>query len=419
MRPYNFHCILILVCFVVKPYNSFFAATSLGVNSIVLEKIDKTEEICELSNGTLTIHATGGSADLFYSIDGGSTYQTSNYFDGLKSDDYLIIISDGNGCSKPFSTQIVSASTPKVDLFYECVNGLNAVDIELIPFSTGIQPFDYNWEAPNGAVFSSKNLTKVDPGDYYVTITDRLGCSIDTFISIPICCQLSITCESDTVFYNCLSDIPEIDDMLGLPTQVNNDNELFLNSLNFEISESCNSVYAFVTDENDETSSCKDGALVITRKYEIHDGVSSKTCQQVFVVDNFKGIEILQEAQDITISCGEDILALYDIWLADLGGAIFESCSENFSVTTNPQNFEVTNICEGSEVTFSIEDECGNLATTKASFNVVDLTPPDITCPESISLSFEEFDSNNLPTDWLNTLPPGFIHIMISCNCGR
>lgn len=111
MKPYTYIGIFLSILWGSSA--SFAHHPTSGFNGIVINSIDKTEEVCDLSNGTLTIHASGGNAALLYSIDGGTTYQSSNFFDGLTNIDYHIIVADGLGCSTPFSTQIGSAPPQK------------------------------------------------------------------------------------------------------------------------------------------------------------------------------------------------------------------------------------------------------------------------------------------------------------------
>ena len=53
---------------------------------------------CGLSDGTITVTATGGTVQLSYSIDGGTTYQASNIFTGLAEGTYTIVVKDARNC---------------------------------------------------------------------------------------------------------------------------------------------------------------------------------------------------------------------------------------------------------------------------------------------------------------------------------
>ncbi|MCO6460945.1 MAG: SprB repeat-containing protein [Saprospiraceae bacterium] len=58
-----------------------------------------TNETCQsCDNGSITINATGGTSPYEYSIDGGMTWQVSNYFSGLMAGTYMAVVKDAHGC---------------------------------------------------------------------------------------------------------------------------------------------------------------------------------------------------------------------------------------------------------------------------------------------------------------------------------
>jgi len=131
------NCLLLLVSFSLKA-------------SITISEVIETEEKCDLSNGTITIMVDGDPAGVLYSIDGGDSYQLSNFFDGLESKDYLIIVRKGSVCSDVFTAQIADVTTPEINFDFGCQTGSDLVDIDLIPFNTGIPPFTFKWTGPSG-----------------------------------------------------------------------------------------------------------------------------------------------------------------------------------------------------------------------------------------------------------------------------
>lgn len=407
MRPERFIVSLCIILFGMSTLDAKYSNPN-EVNSIVIDSIYKTEEVCALSNGTVTIYASDNTGSvLYYSIDGGNNYQTSNYFDGLPSNDYLIFISDGNGCSLDFSTQIVSAPYPEVHVAFECVEGKNEVDIDLEPFEGGISPFNYQWSGPNNSTFNTEDLFNVAPGDYSVTITDRLGCQIDTTLFVPICCKMKVSCTVDSLFYTCLSEVPAIDDNFTNNDSDDGADRALIEELNFLVSDPCSPVFVNVTDQNNNPSSCEEDELIINRMYQINDGTSSASCMQVIAVDNFSGITITKEAEDLSISCEEDVVSILNDWINDLGGAQYKLCNADISINSYPPLAEVLYSCEGTggvELNFVIEDGCGHIAETSARFSVQDITPPEIVCPETITVSNTDFSSNGVPEDWANSL---------------
>ncbi len=67
----------------------------------------KTNLTClENTNGTFTITGSGGATPYTYSINGGSSYQSSGSFTGLSAGSYAIRVRDVNGCIKDTTVSI-------------------------------------------------------------------------------------------------------------------------------------------------------------------------------------------------------------------------------------------------------------------------------------------------------------------------
>jgi hypothetical protein len=54
---------------------------------------------CEaLKDGSITLNASGGTGAFMYSINNGTTYQTSNFFGNLTAGEYKWVVKDANNC---------------------------------------------------------------------------------------------------------------------------------------------------------------------------------------------------------------------------------------------------------------------------------------------------------------------------------
>jgi len=129
------------------------------------------------------------------------------------------------------------------------------------------------------------------------------------------------------------------------------------------------------------------------------------TTEATFTITDNTPPVIDVEAMDLKIECsGEDSLPSFDEWLDDNGGA--EASDECGEITwTNDGVF--TPACAGTGsafVTFTATDECGNTATTTATFIAGDDTPPEITV-EAMDMTVE-CDGSSDPLqdfqDWLD-----------------
>ena len=375
-----------------------------ALNPITIENIIETEEVCGLANGTLTIIASGGTQDLLYSIDGGSSYQSSNFFDGLRSGDYLCFISDGNSCSQPFSVQITSAEVHTLDFEFNCIDGQNTVWIDLFVFPSGVYTFD--WTDPDGLSLNTEDLDEAKPGEYSITVTDKLGCFRDTSFIVPICCDLAIKCSADTTYYNCLNSVPQIELNLTNNDPDNGDDYASLLNMNVEVTDPCSDIIAKAYDQLNSPVDCSD-QLEITRYFEITDGTNTYFCQQVYIIDNYGSIEITKAAEGPVFSCSDEWSSEFENWISNFGGIEFETCSSNYTLSTFPDIPSLNFNCEGNgntEVEFIVEDECGNSISHFGYFEIYDDEAPIILCPEIITISNEDFLSDGIPSLWSESL---------------
>ncbi len=77
---------------------------------IVIDDIIVVDETGGMSDGSITVMASGGTPPFSYSIDG-ITYQSSNIFANLPAGNYAVYISDESGCSIDSITVVISNVT--------------------------------------------------------------------------------------------------------------------------------------------------------------------------------------------------------------------------------------------------------------------------------------------------------------------
>ena len=63
------------------------------------------------ATGSITVTASGGTSPYSYSSDGGKSYQSSNVFNGLKAQAYIVVVKDANNCVS--NGQQVTISQPR------------------------------------------------------------------------------------------------------------------------------------------------------------------------------------------------------------------------------------------------------------------------------------------------------------------
>ncbi|MEA5110565.1 MAG: choice-of-anchor L domain-containing protein, partial [Lentimicrobium sp.] len=71
---------------------------------VTIASVSATNAQCAgQSNGVITINATGGSGSYQYSINNGTTWQSSNTFTGLSAGSYTVLVRDPGSCYEPVS----------------------------------------------------------------------------------------------------------------------------------------------------------------------------------------------------------------------------------------------------------------------------------------------------------------------------
>ncbi|THD69323.1 T9SS type B sorting domain-containing protein [Robertkochia marina] len=161
------------------------------------------------SNGevsTITAVATGGSGSYEYSIDGGSTYQTTNTFDitgAINAGTYTIEVRDVNGCVATTDVTIVPNEAVAFTLSpVICATPSNAGEI-----SVAITAGNGNYVVSiDGGPFVSPNVdatnhtfTNVGDGPHTITVRDAYGCedTQNVTLSSQISANATITKELD------------------------------------------------------------------------------------------------------------------------------------------------------------------------------------------------------------------------------
>lgn len=143
-----------------------------------------------LSNGSITINATGGTLPYLYSIDA-LNYTVNNVFTNLSAGNYTAYVKDAHGCMD--SMPIVVPDPGPIVLTYSSesasCNGLSDGSLTVEVVSGGTQPFEYQITA--GPVIRGPQSTgffdNLPAGNYSVLVTDIYNCSnsIQASVSQP------------------------------------------------------------------------------------------------------------------------------------------------------------------------------------------------------------------------------------------
>jgi gliding motility-associated-like protein len=141
--------------------------------------INKTNTNCGLANGAISVNVITGKAPYSYSWSGGSSTRV-----GLAAGNYILTVTDSNGCTVAAGILLTNnslpiASTTIVQPSCGLANGRITAAV------SGARPkIRYLWST--GDTVSS--ISKLAPGPYSLTVTDSLGCQFvkrDTLVQVP------------------------------------------------------------------------------------------------------------------------------------------------------------------------------------------------------------------------------------------
>ena len=164
-----------------RAYNETnFAAASVNIAAApAITAVNAVDATCGQNNGSITINASGGTPPLQYSIDNGTTWQTSNVFSNLAPGSYIVVINDVNGCQTVYSGNpviIINIAGPAISLVSHtdatCGNNNGTITITA---SGGTPPLQYSID--NGTTWQTSDVfNNLAPGSYTVVIDDLNGC---------------------------------------------------------------------------------------------------------------------------------------------------------------------------------------------------------------------------------------------------
>lgn len=151
-----------------------------------------TSNACDTSaNGAIDLTLTGGSGPFVFAWSGpGGFTSTDADLSGLASGLYELTVTGTAGCSTQAQAEVLAAAPLSVDLYtsdYGNVHipchGDSSGTIDLA-IGGGHAPLGIAWTGPGGFTSTDSSLTGLLAGTYQVTITDALGCTADTSITL-------------------------------------------------------------------------------------------------------------------------------------------------------------------------------------------------------------------------------------------
>ena len=159
----------------------------------------KTDALCGNNNGSITVNGSGGTPPYQYSING-TTYQSSNIFNGLSGGNYIITIKDANGCTNAAPVSIGSSNAPQVTALGVATTCSNSNGGIIITATGGVSPYQYSI---NGSTYQTSNtFSNLPAGAYTVYVKDANGCIGTTPVTINNSAGPIVTATATTASCN-------------------------------------------------------------------------------------------------------------------------------------------------------------------------------------------------------------------------
>lgn len=132
--------------------------------------------------GYIEITPAGGVGSFSFSLNGAS-YQTTNRFENLTAGNYIITVQDGNNCTASTNATITQPNPP-MEITFSTTNVSCFGQTDGIIKSTakgGVLPYNYQWQNRSETI---NELTGLGAGNYTLTITDAVGCTLQASAEI-------------------------------------------------------------------------------------------------------------------------------------------------------------------------------------------------------------------------------------------
>jgi hypothetical protein len=150
-------------------------SVTIGQPEQITGDVQITPADCGLSNGEISLIASGGTGELTYSWDT-EPEQTTATATGLSAGTYTVTVTDENGCTQTGVIVVSNTGGPELDASSSNVSCSGGNDgTAAVTVTGGTSPFDYSWNTD--PVQTTQTASGLEAGTYTVTVTDALGCT--------------------------------------------------------------------------------------------------------------------------------------------------------------------------------------------------------------------------------------------------
>ncbi|MFD2587412.1 T9SS type B sorting domain-containing protein, partial [Croceitalea marina] len=338
----------------------------------------KTDVNCFGGNdGTITVNLNAGNIDTpyLYSLDGGTTTQTSNIFTGLVQGTYNVTVISDKGCQatlpitvdEPSALDIAASASP-----FTCDDAVSTVTVTInndgLGNPSGTGPYQYSF---NGGAFSSDNTFTITYGSPNVTVTvrDDNGCTDTESVAIPVEEEVTaVIAELQDIDCDNGEEIIQINASNGsgnyVFTQLPSGN-IVADPTNIIITAPGTYVYQVT----DTTTNCSVIVEHVVAPYDLIDAVAT-------VTSNATCSDGTDGTIDVTIT---GYTGTFDYVVLDSAGNDIAGTNDSDNATSDPYTFTVSTTLGAGTYTVSITETADPLCITETN-------PVTIMAPQPLAL---------------------------------
>jgi hypothetical protein len=182
--------------------NNIFATVGASTGTLNASATSTGTSCNGVSNGSITISPSNGSAPYQYSINNGSSFFPGTSITGLAPGSYAVILKDAAGCtSAPINVTVAQGNSllaTAASMPTSCT-GVSNGTITVTP-GNGAGPYSYALDG--GASQSSNIFTGVSAGNHSVVVTDGAGC-VSNAIAVTVAVGPAISGTATTMATSC------------------------------------------------------------------------------------------------------------------------------------------------------------------------------------------------------------------------
>ncbi|MBL7788434.1 MAG: choice-of-anchor L domain-containing protein [Chitinophagales bacterium] len=166
------------------------ANTTVNISTIrgEIDSMRTTNTTCGTSNGSIRLFTKTSAPNnppYTYSINGGTSFGSSNIFNGLAAGVYNVAIRNGSNCRFDTTLTITAGSNPPSATFTITNTSCGLVNGSArIITKSGVAPLAQQWRLGASIISTDTFINNRPAGNYVLTIVDNVGCSVNYPIAI-------------------------------------------------------------------------------------------------------------------------------------------------------------------------------------------------------------------------------------------